>query len=79
MFNHGNTCFLNSTLQCLVHTPPLAQILLNDPLAIRGFSTQENQNIAILLLFKRFIFFFMFILLMLYHILILFYILYFIF
>ena len=29
LFNHGNTCFLNSTLQCLLHTPSLVQILLN--------------------------------------------------
>lgn len=26
-FNDGNTCYLNSTLQCLMHTPSLVQIL----------------------------------------------------
>ncbi|KAI0650532.1 hypothetical protein C8Q79DRAFT_1035916 [Trametes meyenii] len=26
--NNGNTCFLNSALQCLLHTPPLLHILL---------------------------------------------------
>lgn len=26
LFNHGNTCFLNSTLQCLLHTPSLSQV-----------------------------------------------------
>jgi ubiquitin C-terminal hydrolase len=26
-YNDGNSCYLNSTLQCLIHTPPLAQIL----------------------------------------------------
>ncbi|KAF9263710.1 cysteine proteinase [Marasmius fiardii PR-910] len=27
LFNTGNTCFLNSALQCLLHTPPLLHIL----------------------------------------------------
>jgi len=26
--NNGNTCFLNSALQCLLHTAPLVRILL---------------------------------------------------
>ncbi|THV08306.1 cysteine proteinase [Dendrothele bispora CBS 962.96] len=28
LYNSGNTCFLNSALQCLLHTPPLLHILL---------------------------------------------------
>ncbi|KAJ3769964.1 Usp36 protein [Lentinula raphanica] len=27
LYNTGNTCFLNSSIQCLVHTPPLLNIL----------------------------------------------------
>jgi len=28
LYNNGNTCFLNSTLQCLLHTPPLLRMLI---------------------------------------------------
>lgn len=27
LYNNGNTCFLNSALQCLLHTPPLLRAL----------------------------------------------------
>ena len=40
LFNHGNTCFLNSTIQCLLHTPPLAQVLVKESkLALRGLDS----------------------------------------
>ncbi|KDQ64359.1 hypothetical protein JAAARDRAFT_94004, partial [Jaapia argillacea MUCL 33604] len=28
LYNTGNTCFLNSALQCLLHTPPLLRVIL---------------------------------------------------
>ena len=45
LFNQGNTCFLNSTLQCLLHTPAFTQILLNEPkAALLGMERRGNEN-----------------------------------
>ncbi|KAI9068517.1 cysteine proteinase [Trametes sanguinea] len=40
LHNTGNTCFLNSALQCLLHTPPLLHVLLkhskSEPCRVKG-------------------------------------------
>ena len=42
-FNDGNSCYLNSTLQCLVHTPALAQILQHEPRSVlKGLGIAAN-------------------------------------
>jgi hypothetical protein len=57
LFNQGNTCFLNSTLQCLLHTPAFTQILLKEPkAALLGMERRSNENDQkpILLHYQRF-------------------------
>jgi ubiquitin C-terminal hydrolase len=52
LYNHGNTCFLNSTLQCLLHTPSLVQILQqNAQEALRGL--KKNGESTILEYFQK--------------------------
>jgi hypothetical protein len=46
-YNDGNSCYLNSTLQCLVHTPPLAQILKYETAVVMhniGLKNQQQQQ-----------------------------------
>ncbi len=56
LFNHGNTCFLNSTLQCLLYTPALVQILISNPqLALKGLIGRNPHNKSILEFFQSFV------------------------
>ena len=55
LFNNGNTCFLNSTLQCLLHTPALTQVLMKESkLALNGLERDESQQKTILQLYQRY-------------------------
>lgn len=43
-YNDGNSCYLNSTLQCLIHTPPLAQILKHETAVVMHNIGLKNQQ-----------------------------------
>ena len=61
LFNIGNTCFLNSTLQCLLHTPALTQILMKESkMALKGLERDENQQKTIIQLYQRYAIFLQF-------------------
>lgn len=46
-YNNGNSCFLNSTLQCLLHTPALVQVLLAETKpALRGIFGREGNFVS---------------------------------
>ena len=56
IFNHGNTCFLNAALQCLIHTPALAQLLVNEQHAIDDLlRSASNQRFSVLIMLKNII------------------------
>lgn len=58
LFNNGNTCFLNSTLQCLLHTPALTQVLMKESkIALKGLERDESQQKTIVQLYQRYLIF----------------------
>jgi uncharacterized UBP type Zn finger protein len=55
MMNHGNTCYMNSVLQCLLYVPSLSQILMKEnTLALRGLNEKDGRNnTTITLMYQR--------------------------
>ena len=52
LVNPANTCYLNSTLQCLIYTPPLINYLITDHkkhCELFLFSCQYKYNIVIVI------------------------------
>lgn len=56
-FNEGNTCFLNSTLQCLLYLAPFSQCLLHEsPLALKNVAkanTDDRRERAVIELYNN--------------------------
>ncbi len=47
LYNHGNTCYINSTLQCLLYIPALAQYLVQESdeyIAVGGIELKEGRE-----------------------------------
>lgn len=42
LYNLGNTCFLNATLQCLAYIPPLAQFVLASERCVVGHGGEKG-------------------------------------
>lgn len=51
LFNQGNTCYLNSTLQCLLHIPILSQFLLIN----NNNSCNNTRQSSILNMYEKFV------------------------
>lgn len=51
--NIGNTCFMNSVLQCLIHSPLLGHLVLSGALSDRGANTDRDPNKSLVVVFSR--------------------------
>ena len=53
LYNHGNTCYLNSTLQCLLHTASLTQCMLNEEKSVLQGLNKFGDDRTITQLFQK--------------------------
>jgi ubiquitin C-terminal hydrolase len=53
LYNHGNTCYLNSTLQCLLHTASLTQTMIHEEFIILQGLNKFGDNKTILQFFQK--------------------------
>lgn len=53
-YNEGNTCFLNSTLQCLLYLPTFSQCLLSETKdALKGIKVGDEKNRTVIELYSN--------------------------
>jgi ubiquitin carboxyl-terminal hydrolase 36/42 len=53
LYNSGNTCFLNSAVQCLLHTPPLLRMLGSHKQGTCTLLHSQSPSVQKLILFIR--------------------------
>lgn len=53
LYNHGNTCFMNATLQCLLHIPALSQIFQHENKFIYNPSSGERTDHLVIRAYQK--------------------------
>jgi ubiquitin C-terminal hydrolase len=53
LYNAGNSCYLNSTLQCLLYTAPLTQLLLSKDVEVMPKTSSSGHQAYIVAYYQR--------------------------